>query len=198
MKGCARSALIQLAGYVATAGAVMFLLQRQYALPPAKTLGVSIFAGFFAWLAWSFLAGVVQPLRERASVRDCLSGQRPADGKRVALVGTIDAEDEALRSPLTARDCVAWTYEIYQMRGRAGRQYKATSSRASRSPLPSSRRPRVVTASSRFPPSTSLRKKSIRGWRRKTLPSTFERRDSRPTPLSGPSKSSGPTPTGPM
>lgn len=126
MKGCARSALIQLAGYLATAGAVMFLLQWRYALPPSKTLGVSIFAGLSAWLAWSFVVAILEPLRDRSSVRECLAGKRPADGKRAGFVGTIDAAGDALRSPLSGKDCVAWKYEIYQMRGRAGRQHKAT------------------------------------------------------------------------
>lgn len=121
MKGCARSGLIGLAGYLATAGAVMFLLQQRYGLPPSKTLGVSIFAGFFAFLTWSFLVAIFQPLRERSSVRDRLAGKRPVDGERTGFVGTIDAVGEGLRSPLSGKDCVAWKYEIYQILGGGGR-----------------------------------------------------------------------------
>lgn len=126
MKGCAKSALLQLAGLLLTVGAVLYFLHWRYGLPVTKTLGVSVFSGFFAFLAWSFLASIVPVLRERASVRKCVAGERPADGRRAGFVGTIDVTGEPLRSPLGRQECVAWTYEIYELLFGHRRRTKAT------------------------------------------------------------------------
>ncbi|MEO8432127.1 MAG: hypothetical protein ABI592_11510 [Acidobacteriota bacterium] len=114
MKGLARSALLQLAGFLATGAAVMFFLQRRYALSPPGTLAISVFAGFFLFLCWSFLVAILQPVRERKSLRDGMAGHRPADGQLAGVAGTIDAVGETVRAPLSGRDCVAWEYEIFR------------------------------------------------------------------------------------
>jgi hypothetical protein len=106
-------------------GAIMVFLQLRYALPPGKTLGPSLFAGFFGWVGWTLLVGLLQPARERSELRDCLAGKRPLDGKRVGIAGTIDAAGELLRAPLTGAECLAYKYEIFQIRGAAKRQHKA-------------------------------------------------------------------------
>jgi hypothetical protein len=41
------------------------------------------------------------------------AGEPPADGKRVALVGTVKVTGEPLRAPISGTPCVGYTYEIY-------------------------------------------------------------------------------------
>lgn len=125
MKGCARSLFVQLAGFLATVGAVLFLFDERFGLPPGKTLGASLFAGFFAWLGWTLLFGIAQPIQERSALRDCLAGKRPADGKRAGVAGTISAAGQAMRAPLSGADCLAYKYEISLTRGSGRSRHKA-------------------------------------------------------------------------
>ena len=61
MKGCARTLLLQLAGFLATAGVVMFFLRERHGLPAGRTIGVSLGIAFFVWMALGYL----RPLRGR-------------------------------------------------------------------------------------------------------------------------------------
>jgi hypothetical protein len=121
VKGCARSLFFQLVQFLAAVGAVMAFFQFRHGLPPGKTLGASLFAGVFGWIGLTLLFGILQPLRERSALRDCLAGKRPRDGTRVGIAGTIAATGEPLRAPMTGADCVAYKYEIFQIVG-SGKQ----------------------------------------------------------------------------
>jgi hypothetical protein len=114
VKGCVRALLFQLFGYLAVSGAVAFLLKNRWGFPPARILGVSLGAGFLAWLAMSFLVGVARLAREMSALHHNLSGKRPTDGKRAVIAGTIDASGLKLRSPLSGTDCVAFKYAIFR------------------------------------------------------------------------------------
>ena len=126
VKGCARSLVLQLAGFLAIVGGVLLLLQLRYALPPGKTLGASLLAGLFGWVGWMLIVGIRQPARERSALRGCLAGTRPLDGKWVGVAGTIAASGELLRSPLTGVECLAYKYEIFRVQG-SGKQRLKTS-----------------------------------------------------------------------
>ena len=122
MKGCARTFLLQVLGFLAAAFAVMAFLRAVHGRPPSTSIGVSLLTAFFVCVALGLLFGIAKPVRERASLRACASGRRPRDGDRTSIVGTIDsvAGSERLRSPFTGVECLAYRYEIFEMR-RVGR-----------------------------------------------------------------------------
>ena len=124
MKGCARSLLVQLAGFLAVVGGVMAFLQFKHGMPPGKTLGASLAAGFFGWVGLGLLVGILQAARERSALRDCLAGRRPADGKRAGIAGTITASGELLRAPFSGSECLAYKYEIFQIVGSGRRSHR--------------------------------------------------------------------------
>lgn len=126
MKGCARSLFMGLAVYLAIAGAIAWLLHARFALPLERTWQVSAGVGFLTWVGLTFLFGILEPVRERSSIRACLSGKRPADGKRVGIVGTIDASGPRLRAPLSGADCVAYKYTISKLVKTHRRSHVAT------------------------------------------------------------------------
>ncbi len=103
----------------------MYGLERRYGLPPRKTAGIALGVGFLALLALGFFVVALRTMRERASVRASLAGEQPLDGRRVAFVGTIDAAGESLRSPLSGKECLAWKYEVFQIRGSGRRRVRS-------------------------------------------------------------------------
>jgi hypothetical protein len=121
MKGCARSALLQLAGFLAILGGIVYFLELRYALAPGKTFGASVFAAVFGWMGLGFLVSIRKPIRERAALAGCMAGKRPADGAWTGIAGTIEPAGELLRSPLTGSECLAYRYSIDLTRG-SGRQ----------------------------------------------------------------------------
>jgi hypothetical protein len=124
VKGCARSLLIQFAAYLATAGAIASLLHSRLGHPLPKLIAPSLIGGLAAVIGAGLLLGISKPVRDRAALAACLAGKRPADGARAGLAGTIDAIGEPLRAPFSGKECVAWSYEIWEM--------KATGSRSSK------------------------------------------------------------------
>lgn len=125
MKGCARSLLLQLAGFLAMLAGVLAFLQFRYALAPGKVIGPALLAAFFGFIGLGFLASIRKPVSERAALAACLAGRRPADGKRTGIAGTIEAAGDLLRSPLTGTECLAYRYEIYLWVGQGRRRTRA-------------------------------------------------------------------------
>ena len=125
MKGCARSLLLQLAGFLAMLGGVLAFLQLRYGLAPGKIFGAALFAAVFGWIGLGLLVGIGQPVRERAALAGCLAGGRPADGAWTGIAGTIEAAGDLLRSPLAGTECLAYRYEIYLYVGRGRRRTRA-------------------------------------------------------------------------
>jgi hypothetical protein len=80
-------------------------------LPNGAAWAVAIVAGILIHLAYAALTtgrrreGDLRLLRK--------AGEPPADGKRVALVGTVKATEGTLRAPISGAECVAYSYEIY-------------------------------------------------------------------------------------
>ncbi len=125
MKGCARSLLLQLAGFLAVLAGVLAFLQFRYALHPGKVLGPAFFAAIFGSIGLGLFASIRKPVSERAALAGCLAGRRPADGKRTGIAGTIEAAGGLLRSPLTGTECLAYRYEIYLYVGQGRRRTRA-------------------------------------------------------------------------
>lgn len=115
MKGCARSLFLGLAVYFAIAGGIAWLLHARFGLPLERTWQVSAGTGFLAWVGLTLIFGILELLRERSSIRACLSGKRPVDGERTGIVGTIDAPGPRLRAPLSGAECLAYKYTISKL-----------------------------------------------------------------------------------
>jgi hypothetical protein len=125
LKGCAISGVFSLLGFAAIAAAIMVALHRVYGAPPGDTVGVAIFAGFFAWMTANMLTVAVGAWRERSALRAGLAGAAPVDGRHTVLVGRIEAVGPPLLAPFSGTPCVAYSFEVLQMRVRAGRTHKA-------------------------------------------------------------------------
>jgi hypothetical protein len=116
LKGCAFRALLSLLGLAASIAAIGGALHYRYGTRPSDAIGVSIFAGPFGWLAVNLLMAAVKAWRERAALRAGVAGTPPVDGTQTILVGHIEPVGTTLRAPLSGRECVAYTFEIYEMR----------------------------------------------------------------------------------
>ena len=115
MKGCAFRVLLSLAGLAASIGAA-FALLRSSPEGAAPLPVISIAAGLFAWIAALLAISAVKAWRERAAVIGGIAGEMPADGPAM-IVGQIEAQGRLLDAPLSGKPCVAFTYEVYAMRG---------------------------------------------------------------------------------
>lgn len=115
MKGCARSFALTLMVYVASAAGIAWLLYERFDLPLDRMWHVSLGAGVFVWVGLTLIGGVPEVFRERGSIRACLRGQRPVDGRQVGLVGTITTSSPLLRAPLSGTQCLAYKYAILML-----------------------------------------------------------------------------------
>ena len=115
MKGCAQSALIYLAGLIAAIAAISFGLQQWRGVGLTDTIGVSLFGGFFVWVSANLLLSAATAWRERSALAGGLTGTEPTDGRAAILAGHIEPLGAPLRAPLSGRECVAYSFEIYAM-----------------------------------------------------------------------------------
>jgi hypothetical protein len=125
LKGCAIRGLLSLFALVAIVFAIGGGIVHWYGVRRVDVLGVSIFAGFFAFLALNLVWSAIDAWRKRAALRGGIAGTPPVDGKQTILVGYIAPSGGAtLTAPLSGRPCVAYTFEIYEMRGSGRRSTK--------------------------------------------------------------------------
>jgi hypothetical protein len=122
MRACAISGLLWLGGWLAFSGALMALLQRSYGVPPAASLGVSLFAGGIGWVSAGLLWAAVTAWRHRAALAGALRGLPPADGREVVLAGRLEPLGRKLVAPFDGRECLAYAYEILVDRGSGKRR----------------------------------------------------------------------------
>jgi hypothetical protein len=115
MKGCAFRVLLSLAGLLASIGAA-FALLRSSADGSGSLPVFSIGAGLFAWIAVMMSISAVKAWRERAAAVGGIAGEMPGDGPAL-IVGQIESLGRLLEAPLSGKPCVAFTYEVYSMRG---------------------------------------------------------------------------------
>ena len=126
MKGLALKFLLQVLGLVALIGGTSAGIVNATGVAPVKTIGVSIGAGFFAWIAMALFVAAIRAARERRALRTGMAGVPPVDGRRAIIVGTIDALGAVLRAPLSDRECVAYTFELFKYQGSGKRRTRVT------------------------------------------------------------------------
>jgi hypothetical protein len=116
MKGCAFRALLSLVEFAAIGGAIAVALQRWYGIAPGDAIGALIFASLFGWMSVNLIRSAITAWRERSALRAGIAGGEPVDGRRTILVGQIEPAGSSIRAPLSDRECVAYTFEIYEMK----------------------------------------------------------------------------------
>ena len=115
MKGCAQSALLSFLGLVAAIVAISVGLQRWRGFELTDTIGVALFGGFFLWVSANLWMSAATAWRERAALAAGLAGTTPLDGRQTILAGHIEPIGPVLRAPLSGRECLAYSFEIYAM-----------------------------------------------------------------------------------
>ncbi|HVS33520.1 MAG TPA: hypothetical protein VMS98_18945 [Thermoanaerobaculia bacterium] len=112
MKGCAVSAILQLLLWLSVSAAVMWGVRERCGIPPEESFGPAAFTGLLLSIGIGFFAGIAQTTGERRQIQRALRGQRPADGRRVGIAGTIHADAGPILAPLSGARCVAFRYNI--------------------------------------------------------------------------------------
>jgi len=125
VKGCAVNAVFSLLGLAAIAAAIMVGLHRLYGAAPGDTVGVAIFAGVFGWMAANMVWTAFTAWRERSALLAGIGATAPVDGRSTVLVGRIEAVGPPLVAPFSGTECVAYGFEVYQMRGAGKRAHRA-------------------------------------------------------------------------
>jgi Ankyrin repeat len=82
-------------------------------LPAPADWIVAIVAGVLLHLAYAAVMTDIRRGRDARLLQKAGFGEPPADGQRVALVGTLKPTAAALRAPFSQTDCVGYSYEIF-------------------------------------------------------------------------------------
>ena len=115
MKGCARSCLTSLLGWM-VAIALSFVGLVSFGVDAESAQGSSILIGSLATLSISFLWSARGVRRDQGLIRDALAGVSPIDGKWAGFSGTIRSATP-LTSPLSAQRVVAFKYRVHERVG---------------------------------------------------------------------------------
>lgn len=110
MQSLKRSCLRWLVLYVIVALVFSALIYVRF---PDKgvALGWGFGAAIFMWFAIGYIAGVRARQAETRMMQRALAGERPNDGERIAVVGTIGSGFDTLESPIGRQRCVAYEYK---------------------------------------------------------------------------------------
>jgi len=112
MKGCARTCILWMVGWVAAAGAFFYYFRgiRDFG-PPMYWAAIG--AGLAVVLCIAYAWGIVQAYRERSMLMGAMAGTPPEDGKWAAVSGTIHSSSP-IAAPITGLDSIAYEYKIYR------------------------------------------------------------------------------------
>ncbi len=116
MKGCARTCILWLLGWMAASVAFYFYLNNLGDLGP-PLYWASIGGGLCVALAVGYAIGIKDLALERSMLLDAAQGTPPTDGRWVAVGGRIHSV-HSLYGPLTGADVVAYQYKISRMERR--------------------------------------------------------------------------------
>ncbi|HUR81544.1 MAG TPA: hypothetical protein VM733_12310 [Thermoanaerobaculia bacterium] len=112
MKGCARTCILWLVGWIIAAGAFFYYFRgiRDFGPP---TYWAAIGAGLSVVLCIGYAWGIGQAYRERAMLMGAMAGTPPVDGKWAAVSGTIHSS-APIAAPISGLDSVTYEYKIYR------------------------------------------------------------------------------------
>ena len=113
MKGCARTCLLWIVGWAAAAAAFYYYFQGLGVIEPG-IWWASVGAGLCVVIVIAYLLGIIERLRERSMLLEAAMGAIPADGKWVAVSGTIRSLNP-LRGPFSGAPVATYTYKISRM-----------------------------------------------------------------------------------
>lgn len=124
MEGLKRGIFRSIAVFVAALVLILFILDsrfRRFDLSAIFSpdfdapLMVAGAAAFCVWFASIYVTSLFRTARDRSLLRLSHAGAPPADGKRGAFTGRIEARD-LLRAPITGATVAAFRYEIFEWR----------------------------------------------------------------------------------
>ena len=124
MKGCTRSCLIGLVGFLVSIAAFVVLL-LQLGADPNSVAVPAVAAGLLATLSISSAWYALDMLRDRGRIRDAIAGQTPVDGKWAGFSGTIRSASP-ITSPISGKSAVAFKYSISRRVGSGKSAYTTT------------------------------------------------------------------------
>ena len=105
--GCRNWALL----YLTIAAAIAALVYQRFPDLRAAAIG-GLAAGFFIWCSIGYIVGIFNRRKEVAKIQRAMYGDRPADGEKIAVAGTIGSSMEMLESPITKKPCLAYEYKL--------------------------------------------------------------------------------------
>lgn len=124
MKGCARTCILWLLGWVAASAAFYFYLHSLGDLGP-PLYWASVGAGLCVTLAVGYAIGIKDLALERSMLLAAAGGTPPEDGRWVAVSGRIHSM-HSLRGPLSGEDVVAYEYKISRVEGSSKNRSEVT------------------------------------------------------------------------
>ena len=77
-----------------------------------ETILVAFIAAVPLWFGITYVWEVVRRIKTSAMIRRALSGEAPRDGQKIAAIGRITPNGEALVSPFSKTPCVIYDYKI--------------------------------------------------------------------------------------
>ncbi len=110
MKSLARSCRNWALVYFAIAALAGALVYERF--PDLKVAAIGGLAGgFFVWMSIGYVFGIGTKRKEADIIRRGLSSERPVDGEKIAVVGTIAPSMDLLEAPITKKRCLAYEYK---------------------------------------------------------------------------------------
>jgi len=104
-KSCLRWTLVYL-----TLGALLSWLVYQRVPQTKLALMCGFGAAVLVWFSIGYIAGIGARRAEARMMETAMRGERPVDGEKIAVVGTIASSFETLEAPISKRRCVAYEY----------------------------------------------------------------------------------------
>lgn len=112
MKGCAVSAILQLLAWCAISAAVMWAAHSVSDVMPRASFAPAAFIGGLLTISIGLVFGAFRTLVRRGRLLRAARGEAPVDGRTEAITGTIHADGEPLRAPMSGTRCVAFRYDV--------------------------------------------------------------------------------------
>ena len=113
-----RNCSIAFVAWIALLGAYAYVLRERLGMPELAI--VSFIMGTAVWVGLVWIFGTRHHLRDWRARNRTARGERPLDGDLTAVSGVIHPSFEPIRSPLSGRDCVIYTYDAGAARREQG------------------------------------------------------------------------------